>query len=147
MTSAGRCSVYAHRKKIFVLPASQTKAGFYLETDPVEVLEAAAVGAAEVGASVARALALSKVGVPTPGRDDYGTPAVVTAAGLRSWSTFAKKAKHVSVQVSDGTLQIDRWVQEDGGFVEEDEDRQRVMDAKSVDHSELGAQILGLLED
>ncbi|GAA1012918.1 hypothetical protein Aple_015610 [Acrocarpospora pleiomorpha] len=140
-----RCSVYAHRGRLFVLPESQTRAGFYLQTEPVQVLDATAPDA-EVGEAVLKALTESKVRLRTPRRDEYETPVVVKAAGLRSYAAFEKQAKAISVEVSGDVVTIDRWEPDGtGGFVPGD--RQSRIELSSVDDAELGIQVLALFAD
>jgi hypothetical protein len=57
----------------------------------------------ELGRAIEQALARSQEGVPTPPPDARIDKPLLAAAGVRSWTTFMKLSKHVSV-VSDGSL-------------------------------------------
>ena len=90
-TPAVTAHVYAYRGRFFVPTVAKTEAGFFLEVDPVDIVE---VPRADVlAAAIESAMARGNPTVPTPQRSQYGTPVLVRSAEALSWAEFEKEAR------------------------------------------------------
>ena len=96
--------IYERKGQLFISPYHKTKAGFWIggeNTVTVNRDDIAAIANATVAA-----LSESREGVPTPPRDFDPTASLLAAAGVASFGTFAKSAKSITVEVTDGIIEI-----------------------------------------
>lgn len=111
--------VYAYRGRFFIPTVAKTEAGFLQEIDPVGI-----VGQGHVDVltqAVESALARGNPTVPTPSRHQYPVPAIVRAAGVRSWTVFEKNAHLWRVEsTGDGCVLITTKRAPDRGFQDKD---------------------------
>jgi hypothetical protein len=111
--------------KVFVPTTAQTEAGFYLATEPVSVtnesdshaVEAAVVSAVERGNPV----------VPTPSRDDHKEYVLLKHAGVKSLSTFEKRARTWKLSKRGANFLIAPYRPGRYGGAEEDLERQETI--------------------
>lgn len=94
-------AIYERKGQLFVTASHKTAAGFWIDDEQVACLSQPSHD--ELGRAIEQALARSQEGVPTPPPDARIDKPLPAAAGVRSWTTFMKLSKHVSV-VSDGSL-------------------------------------------
>jgi hypothetical protein len=133
-----------HRRKgaLFVAASHKTEAGFWVEDTRTAVVESGDEDGIQT--AVVEALARSQNGIPTPARDADLVGSLLSAAGVSSWSAFAKLARCVDVHLKDGRLEITPYRNKGGsdGFVP--------MTDRSVklpeDSPELGKAVLAALE-
>jgi len=100
-------SVYARRGSIYVAPSSKTEAGFWVEHGPY-FAEAEADARAEpmtLARHVLAALAASRVGMPTPPRDELRSR-LPEFAGVKSYATFMRGAQLVTVSRENETITL-----------------------------------------
>lgn len=93
------CEVFERKGKLLVQTSSRTSLGVWVLDGDVAVL-AAGVPPDEIGSTVLRALARSSV-VPHPTSWDHLTTGLLSAAGVRSWRTFSKGTRSVSVELDN----------------------------------------------
>lgn len=97
-------SIYERAGTVYVIASHKTQAGFWVDDD--EVMTLVAPQTAELGNAVQAALTRSREGVPTPPPSvDLSLP-LLAAAGVASWNTFAKAAKHVDVRLNGDTIKV-----------------------------------------
>lgn len=96
--------IYERNGKLFISPYHKTEAGYWVGDE--ETTTVALGDAGSVQEAVIAALAASREGVPTPSRDSDPTGSLLIAAGVSSWSTFAKSAKSIAIESNDGKIEI-----------------------------------------
>jgi hypothetical protein len=97
-------SIYERAGTVYVIASHKTQAGFWVDDD--EVTPLVAPQPADLGNAVQAALARSREGVPNPPPSaDLSVP-LLAAAGVASWNTFAKAAKHVDVLLNGNTIKV-----------------------------------------
>jgi hypothetical protein len=97
-------SIYQRDGIVYVLASHQTKAGFWV--DDSNVVRLSVPVPMDMGRAVYTALAQSREGVPTPPPSAKLTGALLAAANISSWKTFAKSAKSVGIRQNDDTIKI-----------------------------------------
>lgn len=92
-------SAYLRGGKIFIQAYSQTRVGVWISSGPVYVTSGDA-SHAEIGEKILAALANSIVGVMHPSQNEWKfvRSPMLTAAGVKSWSSFAKGSKAVGFE-------------------------------------------------
>ncbi len=100
----GVAGIYERKGRLFIVPYDKTKAGFWISNSVTATVERDNLeGMLE---AVAAALMVSREGVPTPPPDFDPTAPLLLAAGVASWSTFARSAKSVDVELVNGVVEI-----------------------------------------
>lgn len=107
---------YIRKGKAYVPTVAQTEAGFFLDIDPVTVLPADDREA--LVRSIADVIAAGNPVVPAPARGAYPTPAVLQAAGVKTWSTFEKSARCFTVYRTESGYEIPAMERAAEGWVE-----------------------------
>jgi hypothetical protein len=109
--------IYERKGVIYVSPYHQTDAGFWVGDEKNIVVEER--DTAVLAGAILESLSESKQGVPTPPRDFDSSLTLLKAAGVASFSTFAKSAKSVSVELIEDVIEItpDRNEGVKNGFV------------------------------
>ncbi len=93
---------YVHGGKAYIPVHAKTEAGFYLQSEPVEVV---AISDTEAFTSaLKRVVARGNPTVPTPQRDALPRPVVLKYAKLRAWSRFEKEAAYWEVSKENGWI-------------------------------------------
>jgi hypothetical protein len=117
--------VYYFRQKLIFPTIAVTKAGYFLEVEPVETLALSEATPSRIAAVLDRLRARGNPVVPTPSPPDFPRPVVLDPAGVRSWRTFEKGARTWAIRWGDNGLMLvphrrrpDRGWQEDLDRVE-----------------------------
>jgi len=82
--------IYLSKRTVFIPSVSKTEAGFYLDTEPVEVVPAQDVSRLEL--ALKTTIERGNPIVPTPTRDKFPEPVVLKYAKKKSWASFEKSA-------------------------------------------------------
>lgn len=97
-------SIYERKGVVYVSASHQTQAGFWVgDSNVVALIDPQA---ADVGSAVEAALARSRENVPTPPTSADLSGPLLAAAGVASWNTFARMAKHVDVYQKGDVFEI-----------------------------------------
>lgn len=109
--------IYERKGQLFISPYHKTEAGFWVgdeKTVTVDRNDVAAIADATIVA-----LSESREGVPTPPRDFDPVASLLSASGVASFTTFAKTAKSIAVELIDGVIEItpDQYKGSREGFV------------------------------
>jgi hypothetical protein len=89
-------SLYLRKNKLYIPSVAQTEAGFYLEVDPVDVIDRDDCDG--VCAAVSRVLAMGNPIIPTPTRAAFPKWVILKYSGVRSHSVFEREAEKWSIQ-------------------------------------------------
>jgi hypothetical protein len=129
-------AVYSRGDNLYVASVSKTEAGFGIEAAPfVSVsLDGAAT---EVGAAIRTALDASRAGIPTPSPEELGAlkpseSPLLRLAGINSYRTFARGARHVAVSEADGRITLDPSKATEKGAFEYLPDRTLIIENPSL---------------
>ncbi len=101
-------SVYSRNASLFILPASRTDAGIWIETDPVTKLPEDG-SPKEKGDAVLAAFDGSKQGLTSPVDPNAPTSSLLKVAGVKSWSAFENSARVLSVKLDANELRLSPW--------------------------------------
>jgi hypothetical protein len=99
-------NVIVRKGKAYTCVAAQTEAGFYVDSEPVFVVD---LDTDEVLAALERVIALGHPSVPTPTVEEMGKrPGLVpSAAGVSNWKKLAQGGTSCSIQWrKDGTITL-----------------------------------------
>src|SRR5256885_17252816 len=96
-------NLYLRNGTAYVPTVAQTEAGFFLDTDPVEVIPA--VNTEALRNAVKQAIARGNPKVPTPTRAAFPKPVVLRYAKVKSWSAFEKGCSNWTIVETDGLYQ------------------------------------------
>jgi hypothetical protein len=97
-------NIYERIGTVYVVASHKTQAGFWVDDD--EVITLSAPQPVDLENAAQAALARSREGVPTPPPSTDLSVPLLAAAGVASWNTFAKAAKHVDVRLNGDTIKI-----------------------------------------
>ncbi len=99
-------SIYLRRGFLLVRAAQRTEHGVWIGDGPCTKLDSAS-SPSEIGAAVLERLAASGCIIPHPTEwvEGQASP-VLEAAGVKTWATFAKKARSVDVELDSDFLLI-----------------------------------------
>ena len=97
-------AIYERKGTLFVLAAHRTKAGYWINDEQVVSISQPTLE--ELGHTIEQALARSQDGVPTPPPNAQTAEALLSAAGVRSWGTFMKVSRHLTVSCDGGALKV-----------------------------------------
>ena len=89
---------------IFIPTVSKTEAGFYLDTEPVEVVPAQDVARLEL--ALKTTIERGNPIIPTPTRDKFPKPVVMKYAKEKSWASFEKRASCCSIAKRESVYEI-----------------------------------------
>jgi len=98
-------SIYQRDGKWYVQSTSRTITGLWIATPPVVQVEARE-SRERKGEAVLQALNASQHGIPTPSDGNSVAVPLLTAAKVRSWSEFMKKARSVHVEREGERLKV-----------------------------------------
>jgi hypothetical protein len=99
-------NLYLRNGTAYVPTVARTEAGFFLDTDPVEVVPA--VNTEALRDAVKQAIARGNPRVPTPTRAAFPKPVVLKYAKVKSWSAFEKGCSNWTIVETNGLYQIKR---------------------------------------
>lgn len=111
-------SLYLYKGTIYLPQEAVTEAGFYLQIEPVEVVDAQ--NTPEFLATLQRAIERGNPHVPTPARSDYAKPALLEYVKVRSWAQLYRESRCWSLSREKNAyaftpwkLRLDRGLEED----------------------------------
>lgn len=90
---------------LFICPSSLTVDGIWIDTGPLFKIEPGSSKHA-IGEAILTALDASRVSVPQPSDWSSVTQPLLQAAGVKSWSTFMKRAKAVILRQDEIGLSL-----------------------------------------
>lgn len=128
---------YVRKGLAYIPTVAQTEAGFFIDIEPVLTLPVS--DRERLIQAIASMVSRANVCVPTPARSDYGTPVVVTAAGVKTWATFEKIAQLYKIYRTDTEYEIPRVERTDRGWMDSPYEVKRL--PLSLSHEEV-ARIL-----
>jgi hypothetical protein len=99
-------NLYLRKGTAYVPTVAQTEAGFFLDTEPVEVVSAGDVEA--LRRAIKQAIGRGNPRVSTPTRAAFPAPVVLKYAKVKSWSTFEKGCSNWTIVEKDGLYQFKR---------------------------------------
>jgi hypothetical protein len=140
-----RATVYRRKSKFLVHASCRTTAGVWILTPPCIALEQDCEDLI-LGQAVRTALGCSREGVPHPVAWAGLLTPLLDAAGVKSWSTFARSASCAEIEETDATIAIvpTRNLGADEGFrAEPDRAMEVEVDAVAV----LGERVRRVLID
>jgi hypothetical protein len=139
-----RATVYRRRSSVLVHPSSCTAEGVWILSEPCVRLPAGCTDA-DIGHAVLTALQQSKTTVPQPAQWSGVLQPLLRAAGVTTWTSFAKGAVCVEVEQDGGRLALIPTVNQGskGGF-QSDNAGQRLI-AVPERHEIVGAAVRELL--
>jgi hypothetical protein len=107
------------RKGLAYIPVvAITKAGFHLAIEPIEVVTLTDTRA--FVSTLKKVISKGNPIVPAPNRDQYGKPAVLRYANVRSWSEFERDSRYWTLSKENGTYKFTPWKKRsDRGFEED----------------------------
>ena|SRR5215831_12243138 len=97
-------NLYLSKGMVFVPTVSKTVAGFYLDTEPVEVVPAHDVVRLE--AALKTTIERGNPIVPTPTRAKFPEPVVLKYAKKKTWTSFEKSASCFSLEKRESVYEI-----------------------------------------
>lgn len=117
--------------KAYVPTMARTDAGFYLATEPIEVVDTA--DRQEVENAIMRAITRGNPVVPTPSRDNYPPDPLLKSANVKSVSTFEKSAERWQLARAKGVYEIVPYKRmKPAGAVEDREQTELVPDSEPL---------------
>lgn len=110
-------AVHERGGKYYLCPLNKTTAGVYLYGAPVLVLPSD-TGSEELGDTVIEALGSSRIGIPHPANpDSMPRLPLCEAAGVKSWSSFARGALYCKIRSASSLLDVVPSRREGGSFL------------------------------
>ena len=100
-----RATVYRRGPAVLVHPSSRTTDGVWLVSEPCVRLSSDCSDV-EMGNALLAALEESKLSVPHPTQWKGILQPLLSAAGVKSWKTFAKSAVCVEVEAQDSRVEL-----------------------------------------
>ena len=82
--------VYLRKGTVFVPTVAKTDAGFFIDVEPVAVVES--TNRQEIISAIKAAIGSGNPIVATPTRAEFPKPVVLKYANVKSWATFEKNA-------------------------------------------------------
>ncbi|SRR6266705_305001 len=100
-------SAFLRDGKIYIQAFSKTKNGVWIASGPVYVVEEK--NSDQLGQKALDALGRSRQGVPHPTQAEWKAiqEPMLQAAGVKSWTTFAKGAKAVGLNLENDTITME----------------------------------------
>lgn len=111
--------VYFRRGNIFVPTVARAEAGYYLNIEPVAVVDVADFGG--VLSAIQAAIERGNPAIPTPTRANFPKPVVPRYAGVKSWPQFARQSLYWSIEKAANEYRIvPGRPTPDGGWVDDE---------------------------
>jgi hypothetical protein len=95
---------YLRKGQVFVPTVAKTEAGFFMDLNPVSVVEVGNPDA--VAQAIVATIEKRNPIVPTPTRGTFPTPVILAHAKVKSWATFEKSALCIKVVLNGSIYQI-----------------------------------------
>lgn len=94
--------IYERKGSLYLIASLQTDSGLWIKSGPCTVLETA-TSAAVLGEAILEALGRSGAIIPHPSdwKSVVDDSPVLQAAGVKSWRTFRKRARYLSIALYD----------------------------------------------
>jgi hypothetical protein len=108
----GRLTIYVVGNTVIIPTLATTKAGYYLETEPVARLDLADPG---LPAIVRKVLERGNPVVPTPSRARFPMPVVLKFVDVASWKEFVRIAVSWQLAEYNGTCVLARSTSDSAG--------------------------------
>jgi hypothetical protein len=105
--------VYVRKDTALVPDVARTKAGFFLDIEPVRVAELEDLQS--LALAVEQAMKSGNPEVPTPSRDEYKKPFLIGVAGVRTWKAFERKSACFTIFRGEGEIEIAETGRNDAG--------------------------------
>jgi hypothetical protein len=97
--------VYARNRDFIVQPNSKTTAGFYIGTEPIELLPSD-VSDGDLGAAIRRALNASQTGIAVPTNRKADLEPLFQLARIRNWNELQKTATMCEIESAGNEFRI-----------------------------------------
>ena len=111
--------VYFRKGKVFVPTVARAEAGYYLNVEPVAVVNAGDLNC--ILSAVRAAIDRGNPTIPTPTRANFPKPVLPKLAGVRSWPQFARESLYWKLRkASDGFQILPGRLEPDGGWVDDE---------------------------
>ena len=110
--------VYVRKGTLFIPAMAKTEAGFYMDVEPVIVVESANRPAILSGLKTT--ISQGNPVIPTPSRDTFPKPVVLSHAKVKSWAAFAKIACCWIISAEDSRYQLRKQRRSPSGGWEDD---------------------------
>jgi hypothetical protein len=115
--------IYSHRSMILIPTTARTGDGFYIEVEPVEVLDTPTTDALE--AALARVFSRGTPTIPTPPPGHFPKPVLLGYAKARTWSDFERSARLWQVEQNGEAISITPTKRaKEGGFLDVSQKRE-----------------------
>jgi hypothetical protein len=137
--------IHSRRNKVFVCSKHQMESGAHLGQDDPIVMDL--IDLEGIATTVRTQLKAYKAGVPNIDWSAFEAPKtsnLLTAAGVRSWSTFGKGAKFVTVRSDGDQATLTPWAYAGAGNYVPLEGQDRTLPLESP---ELGAEVVAALAE
>lgn len=105
--------VYVRKGTAFVPNVAQTKAGFFLDVEPVRV--ARLDDPQSLASAIEQAMTAGNPRVPTPTRAAFPKPVILKPAGAKNWNAFVERGACFTVFRGDGELEITETARNEDG--------------------------------
>jgi hypothetical protein len=105
--------IYVRDGKVYAPTTAQTEAGYYLEIEPVDVVEL--TDTASICGVISRILKMGNPIVQTPTRAAFPKWVVLEAAGIKSIKAFERTAQLWIIQKTPSYFRIRQACKSDGG--------------------------------
>ena len=110
---------YFRKGKVYVPIVARTEAGYYLNIEPVAVVDADDFGG--VVSAIQAAIERGNPAVPTPSRANFPKPVIPRLAGVKSWPQFARESLYWKIGMAADCFQIVPGRRApDGGWVDDE---------------------------
>jgi hypothetical protein len=122
---------YVRDGNAYLPQMARTEAGFYLDTEPVEV--AAVNNTQQLASALQNLIARGNPVVPTPSRRAFPRPVVLRYAKVRSWKQFEKGSAYWMLSKRDDGWTFGPWKRADRGWEPDQTALTRVEAMQSVE--------------
>lgn len=96
--------IYLRKGSVFIPTVARTEAGYFMDIEPVLVIEHA--DAHKLSDGIRTAIRTGNPIVPTPSRSSFPEPVVLKYAGVKSWSTFERNAHCWMLEQKDSVFTL-----------------------------------------
>jgi hypothetical protein len=105
--------VYVRKGMAFVPDVARTKAGFFLDIEPVRVIQVSDLHS--LASAIEQAMVAGNPLVPTPTRAAFPKPVILKPAGVKNWNAFVKRAACFTIFHLGDELEISETAPNDNG--------------------------------
>src|SRR5215470_4437016 len=97
-------ALFVRQEMAYIPTSAKTEAGFYLEIEPVETAKIA--DTVKFREALKAALSRGNPRVATPRREDYGKPAVMKYAKVKSWAQMERESSFWGITENNGNYEF-----------------------------------------